>query len=170
MKLLLKVLCLFTVMACNTTNTTMEVNSKKIIGIAVETTNQNGQAGEDLGKLWGRFFEVSDQIPNKKSDQIYSVYTHYETDYQGKYTAIVGYEVTSLQRIPDGFIGKEIGGGRYEKFIAKGEMPQAVMQSWESIWSKDEELNRAYTADFEVYGEKSRNGKESEVEIFIAVE
>ena len=28
----------------------------KIIGISVRTTNQNGQAMQDIGNLWERFF------------------------------------------------------------------------------------------------------------------
>lgn len=49
-------------------------------------------------------------------------------------------------------------------------MPNAVMETWKEIWTKDNELNRKYTADFEVYGEKSQNGENSEVDIYIATE
>ena len=142
---------------------------KKIIGVSVVTTNENGQSSEDMGKLWSRFFEVSSQIPNKKSEDIYSVYTDFETDYTGIHTAIVGYEVNSLDIIPTGFVGKEIGGGKYQKFIANGEMPTAILQTWGEIWEKDKELNRRYTTDFEIHGKKAQNGKDSEVDIFIAV-
>ena len=146
------------------------METKKIIGVYVETTNENGQAGEDMGQLWGRFFEVANQIPHKISDDIYSIYTDYETDYTGKYMAIIGYEVRSIDVIPDGFIGREIGEGKYVKFQAKGEMPNAVIQTWKEIWDKEAELNRRYTADFEVHGEHAQKGKDSEVEIFIAVQ
>jgi predicted transcriptional regulator YdeE len=44
------------------------------------------------------------------------------------------------------------------------------METWKEIWDKDKELNRKYTADFEVCGEKSQNGENSEVEIYIAIE
>ena len=52
--------------------------------------------------------------------------------------------------------------------MAKGEIPNAVANAWSDIWLKDEELNRKYTYDFEVYGEKSQNEKNSEVEIYVA--
>ena len=142
---------------------------KKIIGVSIRTTNKNGQAYADLGQLWSKFFENSERIPNKLSNDIYAIYTDYETDYTGKYTAIVGYEVASFELIPDGFVGKEIGGGTYIKFIAKGEMPNAIAQTWQEIWEKEEELNRRYTTDFEVHTEHSQKGKDSEVEIFIAI-
>ncbi|MDR6300812.1 putative transcriptional regulator YdeE [Mesonia maritima] len=49
-------------------------------------------------------------------------------------------------------------------------MPNAVVESWKEIWIKDKELNRKYTADFEVYEQNSQKGKKSEVEIFIAID
>jgi predicted transcriptional regulator YdeE len=48
-------------------------------------------------------------------------------------------------------------------------MPKAVVETWQEIWSSDKSLNRKYTYDFEVYGEKSQNGLNSEVEIYIAM-
>ncbi|MFJ1379138.1 GyrI-like domain-containing protein [Capnocytophaga canimorsus] len=145
-------------------------NECKIIGIAVRTTNANGQAATDLGKLWGQFMsDTISKIPNTISGEIISIYTDYESDYQGEYTAILGQKVSSLDEIPSGMIGREFPATKFQKFIAKGEMPNAVMQTWKTIWEQDEVLNRAYQYDFEVYGEKSQNGDESEVEIFISV-
>ena len=143
----------------------------KIIGIKTETTNENGKSATDLGKLWDQFFDenVPNQIPNKESEEIYSIYTDYESDYKGKYTAIIGLKVSSLDQIPDGLIGREFNSGKYQKFVAKGLMPNAVVESWKEIWAKDDELKRKYTADFEVYGQKSQNGNSSEVDIYIAV-
>ena len=149
-----------------------KIESFKIIGISTETTNENGKSAKDLGKLWGRFYSenISSQISNKESDEIYSIYTDYETDYKGKYTSIIGLKVNSLDSIPSGLIGREFESGIYTKFVAKGEMPDAVMEVWKEIWIKDKELNRKYLADFEVYGAKSQYGINSEVEIYIAIE
>ena len=149
-----------------------QIENFKIIGIETETTNENGKSAEDLGKLWERFYgeNVPSKIQNKKSDEIYSIYTDYESDYQGKYKTIIGQKVSSLDKVPNGLIGREFNGGKYQKFIAKGQMPNAVMEKWQEIWAKDKELNRKYTADFEVYGKKPQNGENSEVEIYIATE
>ena len=145
-------------------------NECKIIGIAVRTTNANGQAATDLGKLWGQFMsDTISKIPNTISEEIIAIYTDYESDYQGAYTAIIGKKVNSLDEIPNGMIGREFPATKFQKFIAKGEMPNAVMQTWKTIWEQDEVLNRAYQYDFEVYGAKSQNGSESEVEVFVSV-
>lgn len=48
-------------------------------------------------------------------------------------------------------------------------MPNAVVNVWLDIWKRDKELDRKYSYDFEVYGQKSQNGENSEVEIYIAI-
>ncbi|ATA89704.1 GyrI-like domain-containing protein [Capnocytophaga stomatis] len=142
----------------------------KIIGIAVRTTNANGQAATDLGKLWGQFMsDTIAKIPNTISEEIIAIYTDYESDYQGAYTAIIGKKVSSLDEIPAGMIGREFPEAKFQKFIAKGQMPNAIMQTWKTIWEQEATLHRAYQYDFEVYGKKSQNGDESEVEVFISV-
>src|SRR5690554_6452418 len=86
------------------------MNDFKIIGISTETTNANEQSLKDVEKLWGKFWgeNISDKIPNKESDEFYAVYTDYGSDYTGKYTLIIGFPVTTLDNIPDGFVGREI--------------------------------------------------------------
>jgi len=76
--------------------------------------------------------------------------------------------VNSLDQIPEGQVGREFNGGKYQKFVTKGQMPNAIVESWKEVWAKDKELNRKYTADFEVYGQKSQSGENSEAEIYIA--
>lgn len=142
----------------------------KIIGVSVESTNENGQAAHDLGELWQKFYveNIPGKIPNAVGQEVYSIYTDYETDCTGKYTSIIGLQVSSLEDIPDGLIGREFAGGTYTKFVAKGPMPDAVVDTWKEIWEKDNLLGRKYTADFEVYGAQSQIGENSEVDIYIA--
>jgi predicted transcriptional regulator YdeE len=146
-------------------------NGFKIIGISIRTTNANKQSQQDLEKLWGQFFaeNIIAKIPNKISSNILTIYTDYESDFTGEYTAIIGIPVSTLDEIPSGLIGREFETGNFLKFVAKGEMPNAVTNTWVEIWQQDKELNRKYSYDFEVYGEKSQNGINSEVEIFIAI-
>jgi len=147
------------------------MNGFKIIGISTRTTNQSNQAQQDLGELWGQFItdNVFANIPNKVSNNIIAIYTDYKSNYTEEYTTIIGVEVSTLDEIPEGLIGREFGAENFTKFTAKGEMPNAVVNTWIEIWNKDGELNRKYSYDLEVYGEKSQNGENSEVEIFIAI-
>ena len=151
-----------------------QVEGFRVIGISVVTTNKNKneKSTKDLKELWRQFFEENrlEQIPNKKDEEIHSIYADYESDYKGEYNSIIGLRANSLGQIHDGLVGREFSDGKYQKFTARGQMPNAVTASWKEIWSRGKELNRKYTADFEVYRQKYQNGKESEVEIYTATE
>lgn len=146
-------------------------NGFKIIGISTRTTNKDNKSKEDLGKLWEQFFteNIIEKIPNKSSYEIISIYTDYKSDFADEYTTIIGLKVSTLDEIPDGFVGREFKPDKFQKFTAKGEMPKAVLDTWIDIWQRDNELNRKYNYDFEVYGDKSQNGENSEVEIYLSI-
>ncbi|CAA0190302.1 Transcriptional regulator [Tenacibaculum maritimum] len=147
-------------------------NGFKIIGIATRTTNKDNKSQKDLEQLWRQFYSenILEKVSNKISNEIISIYTDYKNDYTEDYTTIIGIPVSTLNEIPNGLIGREFQSENFKKFVAKGEMPNAVVDTWIEIWKKDKELNRKYTYDFEVYGENSQKGKNSEVEIYISVE
>ncbi len=140
----------------------------KIIGITIRTTN--AKAMTDLGRLWENFYkeDILSKIPNKVSHDIYSIYTDYKSNHTDEYTCIIGCKVESIDTIPTGLTGKEFTGGKYQLHQAKGKIPDAVVQQWQEIWQK-EELIRKYTADFEVYSQKSQNSDDAEVDIYIAI-
>ncbi|MFV2029604.1 GyrI-like domain-containing protein [Neisseria sp. S1] len=142
-----------------------------IIGIAIRTTNQNKQAAQDMTALWQQFFaeHILEKIPNKLNTHIVSIYTDYKSDYTGAYTAILGAEVNSLDTIPEGMVGRTFPEQKFQTFLAKGCMPGAVVTTWQSIWQQDEQLNRAYTYDYELYTERAQSGEQSEVPIMIAI-
>ncbi|KFF10850.1 GyrI-like domain-containing protein [Flavobacterium hydatis] len=141
-----------------------------IIGLSIRTTNENEQSAKDIPALWNKFMAENtiENIPNKIDNAIYSVYTEYEKDYTKPYTTILGCKVSSLDNIPTGMTGKTIAKETYKQFTAKGNLADGiVIQKWIEIWNTD--LNRKYTADFEIYGEKASNPENAEVPIFIAI-
>lgn len=148
----------------------MFIAAFNVIGIAVRTSNQNGQSMQDIPALWARFESegIFNKIPHKIEHQVYGIYTDYEGDYTMSYTAIIGCKVSSLDEIPEGMVGKVIGGGEYQTFTAKGSIQQgAVFHEWVKIWNAN--IDRAYTSDFEVYGAKAADMENAEVDIMIAV-
>lgn len=149
---------------------TVKKEAFKIIGIKVRTTNENGQSATDIGKLWEQFMSenVVEKIPNKIDTSIFSIYTNYEKDHTKPYDTILGCKVSTLNDIPKGMIGQEFEKGSYTKFISKGNLTQGIVyETWTEIWNQD--LNRIFSADFEVYGEKAKNPENAEVEIFVAI-
>ena len=147
-----------------------QLKTFQVIGIAVRTTNENGQSTQDIPALWNRFMTegIMDQIPNKVDHTIYCIYTDYEKDHTKPYTTILGCKVSNLDQIPYGLVGKTFEEQTYIKRIAKGNLMQGIVyEEWTKIWNAD--LNRAFTADFEVYDERTQNPENAEVDIFISV-
>jgi predicted transcriptional regulator YdeE len=123
-----------------------------IIGIAVRTSNKDGRAQKDIGSLWARFMSdgIMERIPGRESADIYCVYTDYESDFNGEYTTVLGCRVSPGEMIPEGMSGKIIPASRYHVYSSSGEMPKALMETWNLIWRSD--IERLYTADFDLYG------------------
>ena len=140
-----------------------------IIGISVRTTNENNQAAKNIGDLWSKFMSenILGAIPNKIDSTVYSIYTDYESDHTKPYTTILGCKVSNLQSIPNGMIGKSFDGGNYVKLSAKGDLMKGlIVNKWTEIWSMD--LDRVFTADFEIFGEKAQNPNDAEIDFLIA--
>lgn len=140
-----------------------------IIGISVRTNNKNNQAQRDISQLWGRFIlnNIANSIPNKISDEIYCVYTDYESDHTGDYTTILGCLVSDTSSIPEEMVIKEIPQSDYFKFISEGKLPESVAQTWSFIWQSD--YNRSYIADFEVYGVAAQNPDNAIVATYLSI-
>jgi predicted transcriptional regulator YdeE len=142
----------------------------KIIGISVRTTNEHNQAAKDITELWGKFMgeHVLEAIPNKIDNTVYSIYTDYESNHTRPYTTLLGCKVDNLDIIPGGMVGKSFDGGNYVKLSAKGDLMKGlIMNKWLEIWEMD--LERVFTADFEVFGEKAQNPADAEIDFLIAV-
>ena len=148
----------------------LNVKPFKVIGISVRTTNENNMAATDIAALWAKFMNenVLDAIPNKVDNTIYSIYTDYESDHTKPYNTILGCKVENLNTIPVGMVGKSFDGGNYIKLSAKGDlMKDLIINKWIEIWQMD--LDRVFTADFEVFGEKAKNPADAEIDFLIAV-
>ena len=147
-----------------------KIQKFSVIGISVRTSNENGQAGQDIPALWNKFMSegIAEKIPNKIDNSIYCIYTEYEKDHTKPYTTILGCKVENLDTIPNGMVGKTFDEANYTKHIAKGNILHGmVFGKWTKIWNSN--LDRTFTADFEVYGEKAQNPENAEVDIFVAV-
>jgi len=147
-----------------------KIGAFSVIGISVRTTNENGQASQDIPALWGKFMSegILEKIPNKIDNTLYCIYTDYEKDHTKPYTTILGCKVENLNNIPEEMVSKTFEEANYEKFVAKGNLMQgAVFSEWTKIWNSG--IERAFTADFEVYDNKSNDPENAVVDIFIAV-
>jgi predicted transcriptional regulator YdeE len=110
---------------------------------------------------------VAEKIANRIDDTIYCVYTEYENDYTLPYTTILGCRVDNIGAIPDGFVAATIKESMFVKYVTKGNLLDGIVyDTWMKIWNST--IKRAYTSDFEVYGQQAQNPLNAEVEIFIS--
>lgn len=124
---------------------------------------------QDCGALWQRFQaeKCIESIQGKLDAKVYAVYHNYDGDHTGPYEFFIGCAVDSEAKVPDGMVSIEIPAQDYQLRLAKGQMPNCIAEAWMEIWDSD--IDRAYTYDFEVYGEKSYDWTNAEVEIFLAL-
>ena len=134
----------------------IELQPFTLSGISIRTSNseQAQPVGDSIGGLWQRFMGqgLADKIPAKLPDSpLYGVYSDYESDANGQFTATVAVAVTAATPAFDTI---EVGGGRYLVFEARGAIPQSVIEAWGRIWpffEASKEWKRRFAEDFEVY-------------------
>ncbi len=140
-----------------------------IAGISVRTTNQNGQSAVDIGRLWQRFFSESivSKVPNKVSEELYCVYTDYESDHTGAYTTVLGYQVQKGTKVPDNLALVRIPAGTYRRYTSEGKLPECLLATWQHIWQTAADRN--FVADFDIYGPEAQDWDNARVETFLSI-
>jgi len=99
-----------------------------------------------------------------EGETVYGVYHNYESDAHGGFDVLVGADTL---RVADEMKSVTLEAGKYLMFPGKGELPQAIIDTWMKVWAYFEDPSiderRSYETDFELY--KSEN----EVEMYIGV-
>lgn len=138
-------------------------------GIAITTNNAteftaNGKIAPTMQNF---FSNVLGSFNSCKPNNVYAVYTNYESDKNGNYTYFIGQEVDKNNtNLPANLQSLTINPQNYSVFNNNGQLPEAVISLWQNIWGNAElEKQRKYTADFEMYTLDNLN----QVSIYIAV-
>jgi predicted transcriptional regulator YdeE len=142
----------------------------KLMGLKLDkkTTNEGGQSSIDCGNLWQKIEKenVVERIPNKLSNNLYAVYFDYEGDHTKPFSYFIGCEVAIDTNAPEGMDSLVIPEDNYSKVVAKGTIPNCIINSWIEIWNS--KIERAYNYDFEIYDERSKDWNNAEVEILVS--
>jgi len=148
---------------------TIEHQKKKFfIGLELRTNNEECSTTMPAHK--DKFFSqnIVSKIPNKINGNILALYTDYEGDYTQPYSWILGCEVSSLDKIPEGLVGKMIPESKYAVFTTQGAFPQGLIAAWQAIWKSN--LHRSYTSDFEEYRSDFDPQNKPQVKVYIAID
>ncbi|HSV54540.1 MAG TPA: GyrI-like domain-containing protein [Burkholderiaceae bacterium] len=135
-----------------------QISSFPVSGITVCTTNhaESDPKTNRLGAHWGRFFGegLAEKVPHRLAQApLYGVYSAYESDYTGAFDVTAGVGVSAPSAGPE-FSTVQVQAGEYLVFAGKGVMPQAVIDTWGTIWQffqAHPEIRRSYRTDFEAY-------------------
>lgn len=147
----------------------------QIIGISTKTSNANELTAQaKIPQLWQDFYEknIVDQLSKLDNQNVYGLYSDYETDVNGNYTITIGVEASKMNDASPEWVIKTIPAAKYLVFTShKGKMPEIVIQTWQEIWAwfANSEVERTYTGDFELYDERCANPQEAQVEVYIAI-
>jgi len=142
----------------------------KVHGIMCRTTNADNKAAIDMKQLWERFFaeRILEQLEKRSNTNIVSIYTNYESGYEGAYSAILGSEVESGSELPNGFVEHIIETGEYLVIEIDNPTPDRVVAAWIEIWKANDKLSRTFVSDFEIYY-SDNNGMPNRAEIFLSI-
>jgi len=126
-----------------------------VLGLSTRASNAN-PAG--IGDLWRRFHSLGSQkiVTARLGETVYGIYCEYESDADGAYTVVIGCAVPPETEVSEemkkaGMKKIDIAAGNFAVYRVEGELPQAVFNTWASIWQTP--FDRRYQADFDRYGE-----------------
>jgi len=147
----------------------------QIIGISTKTSNANELTAQaKIPQLWQDFYEknIVDQLSKLDNQNVYGLYSDYETDVNGNYAITIGVEASKMNDASPEWVIKTIPAAKYLVFTShKGKMPEIVIQTWQEIWAwfANSKVERTYTGDFELYDERCANPQAAQVEVYIAI-
>jgi len=147
----------------------VEIEEKLIYGLSTRTKNSNEMNPQTMkiAPLWQKF-DNEIKVDYKGGQRVYGVYYNYESDANGEFDVMAGYEIAnnSLDSV-------KLQKGKYLMFhktfdgVNDNARIQAIIGTWDKIWQyfsdKNSEYKRAYGTDFEYY--KNRD----EIEIYISI-
>ncbi|GKS11618.1 GyrI-like domain-containing protein [Paenibacillus chitinolyticus] len=151
--------------------------SFRLAGVSVRTTNA-AEAGPEgkLPQLWQQFFgsDIASRPGIENPHLIYGLYTDYESDASGEYTALLGHEISeeTTDGASSGLQFADVPAARYMIFeTRKGPVKDVVPQLWHEIWAyfQNAAEQRTYTGDFEVYDGRGFDPENCVVQVYIAI-
>lgn len=143
------------------------LSEKTVAGLSARTSNLSPDMQNVIGGLWESFYSEKcyPLIGGKANGKSLGIYTDYANHENGEYTVMAACEIEEDAKLPEGVTTRKIPGGKYAKFVVRGNMVEAVNRFWQELWQM--KLDRNFICDFEEY----QNGdiENCEIHIYIGV-
>jgi predicted transcriptional regulator YdeE len=163
----------------HTTETRMQPHHEDsfyVAGFSARTNNAREMSGQgQIGALWQKFMQqnVAAAVPDRVDNDVLAVYSDYASDEKGDYTYTLGVRVSRVDSLPAGMTSMKIAAGPYDTLTTGvGAVMQVVPAEWQKIWAMTPSQlggKRAFVTDYEVYGERSTDPQQAQVEIHIGI-
>ena len=84
------------------------LQEKTVAGLSSRTNNLSPQMGEVIGGLWKSFYgeDCYPAVKNKVGGSSFGIYTDYDDDEKGDYTVLAACEISAVDGLPEGVVGK----------------------------------------------------------------
>ncbi len=152
----------------------MEIKEKgefKVVGIEIKTNVQECIDNNPHPKLWGDFMERVGEIKNRVGEIYYGVSKEISKQ-ECSFTSMACVEVSSLEDIPEGMVGKTVPASKYAVFEHKGKV-EDLTKTYERLYEKDMPKTGLKQKDIwlEVYDDRFKvDSEDSVMEIWVSVE
>ncbi len=128
-----------------------------VVGIELRTSNLN--ALDTIPPHWARFNHegVLAQIPQRQSDTVFAVYTHFENaglNNTGLYSLVIGATVPAHAAVPVGMVRVVVPASKRVEFAVPARRFDLVGPAWQAVWAQTS-LPKTFVAEYERY---SANG------------
>lgn len=145
----------------------------KVIGYELRT-EVTGENFVEIPKFWQKMMQTGKltQLPQSvHPGVVLGLCTDFAPD--GTFSYLICTEVSALDSIPEGMVGKQFESTQYAVFTAKGPVPdkiQEVTRYIYSTWFPQSGRQRANAPDFEWYDDARMHLAEPEVDIYVPIE
>lgn len=144
-----------------------------LMGKPYRTTMQRCQNEIDIPKFWGEFMTsgATGDIPNRIGDSLMGIYTNW--DYAENFDVLIGAQVSSDTKVPQGFITHRLKPAKYMVFTVPGNQNLDILNGWKYIygtWMPNTGYEREFSDDFDLFDDRFQSNTNPESEIYIPIQ
>jgi len=145
------------------------IEERSVYGLSTRTTiaQEMDSSQAKIGVLWQKF-DQKVPVDYQNGERVYGVYSDYESDATGEFSAIAAYDgkrLASLQEVT-------LPAGKYLLFEAEASSAddeartKTILQLWGEVWNyfaQQPKHRRAFTTDFDFYKDPTN------IEVYVSI-